>query len=59
MRHVMASDNEAELGGFFENYQKATTMRTALEEMGQSKSPKPVANGNKTENKIVNGTKNR
>ena len=32
----MTSENEAELGGFFENYQKATTMRTALEEMGQS-----------------------
>ena len=36
MRNVMESSTEAELRGLFENCQKTTSMRTALEEMGQT-----------------------
>ena len=35
----MASDTEAELGGLFENYQKETSKRTALAEMGHQQPP--------------------
>ena len=43
---------EAELRGLFENSQKATSMQTALTEMGHSQPPKPVA----TKNIAVNST---
>ena len=42
MRYVMVSSMEAELGGLFENFQKATSMRTALSEMGHPQPPKQV-----------------
>ena len=52
----MASATEAELGGFFEKCQKATSMRTALSDMGHLQPPTPVATDNKVANSIVNGT---
>ena len=52
----MASAIEAELGGLFENFQKSTSMRTALAEMGHLQSPTPVATDNTAANSIVNGT---
>ena len=56
MRNVMASAPEAELGGLFENCQKATSMRTALSEMGHQQPPTLAATDNTAENSIVNGT---
>ena len=52
----MASDAEAELGVFFENYQKATSVQTSLAEMGNSQTPTLVATLNKASNIIVNVT---
>ena len=52
----MASVTEEELGGLFENCQKATAMRTAPEEMIHQQPPTPVAIDNKAANNIVNGT---
>ena len=52
----MASATEAELGGFFENFQKEASIRTAPSEMGQPQSPTTVATENKEANRIVNGT---
>ena len=52
----MASDTEAELGGLFENFHKATATRMALEEMGHQRPPAPVATDNTAANSIVNGT---
>ena len=43
----MASATEAELGGLFEKYQKSTSMRTALAEMGHQQPPTPVAIDNR------------
>ena len=45
----MASATEAELGGLFENCQKATSMRTALSEMGHQQPPTPVETDNTAE----------
>ena len=56
MRNVMASATEAELGGLFEIFQKSTSMRTALADMGHLKPPTPVATDNTVANSIVNGT---
>ena len=56
MRNVMASATEAELGGLFENFQKATYTRTALAEMGHLQPPTPMATDNTSANSIVNGT---
>ena len=52
----MALATEAELGGLFENCQKATSTRTALADMGHQQPPTPVATDNKSANSIVNGT---
>ena len=52
----MVSAMEAELVGLFENFQKATSMRTALAEIGHQKPPTPVATYNTAANSIVNGT---
>ena len=56
MRNVMASDTEAELGGLFENCQKATSTRTALADMGHQQPTPPAATENTAANSIVNGT---
>ena len=50
----MASATEAELRGVFEIYQKSTSMRTALAEMGHLQPPTPVATDNTAANIIVN-----
>ena len=55
MTNVMSSAMEAKLGGLFENFQKATSMRTDLAEMGHSQPPTPVATENTAENIILNG----
>ena len=52
----MASANEAELGGFFLNYQKATSIWTAIEEIFHPQQPTSAATENTSENIIVNGT---
>ena len=52
----MASATEAELRGVFEIYQKSTSMRTALAEMGHLQPPTPVATDSAVANSIVNGT---
>ena len=52
----MASAMKAELGVLFENCQKATSMRTALAEMGHSQPPTTLATNNILENIILNGT---
>ena len=56
MRNVMASATEVELGGLFENCQKATSVRTALAEMGHQQPPTPLATYNTAANSIVNRT---
>ena len=54
MINVMASATKEELGGLFENCQKATSTRTALADMDHQQLPIPVATDNKAENSIVN-----
>ena len=56
MRKVVASSTETELGGLFENCQKATSIRMALAEMGHQQTPTPVVTYNEVANSIVNGT---
>ena len=56
MRNFMESDDEAELGGLFENDQKATYIWTAIEEMVHPQQPTSVATDNIAKNSIVNGT---
>ena len=56
MRKVMASATEAELGGLFENFQKAKSMRTELADMDHQKPPTMVATYNTAGNSIFNGT---
>ena len=56
MRNFMESDDEAELGGLFENDQKATSIWTAIEEMVHPQQPTSVATDNIAKNSIVNGT---
>ena len=51
----MASSKGTELRGLFENFQKATFMRTALAEMGHQQPPTPVETDNTASNSIVNG----
>ena len=51
----MASATEAELGGFFENCQKATSTQTALAETDHSQPLTPVATYNTVKNRILNG----
>ena len=57
MINVMASTTEAELGGAFENCQKATSMRTDLAEMAHQKLPALVATYNTAAKIKANGTK--
>ena len=54
MINVLESDTYAELGGLFENYQIATSMRTSLAEMFHPKSSTQVATENITTNRIFN-----
>ena len=54
----MASAIEAELGGLYENCQNATSVRTALVEMGHLQPPTQVATDNTTAIITVNGTAN-
>ena len=56
MRNVIASATEAELGGLFENFQKATSTRTTLLDMGHQQPPTLMATDNTVANSIVNGT---
>ena len=49
---VISSSVEAELGGLFENFQKATWIETALAEMGHTHPPTPVAINNYVTNSI-------
>ena len=56
MINVMASATEAELGGLFENFQKAISTRTDLAEMVHPQPLKPVATDNTAAKRIVNGT---
>ena len=56
MTNVMSSAMEAKLGGLFENFQKATSMRTDLAEMGHSQPPTLVTTDNTAANSIVNET---
>ena len=51
----MASAMKVELGGLFENFQKVTSMRTTLAEMGHQPPPTSVATNNKAAKSIVNG----
>ena len=53
--NIMVSAMESELGGLFENYQKATSIRMALTEMGRQQPPSPVSTDNTTASIIVNG----
>ena len=55
MINVTTSATKAELGGLFENCQKATSMRTALAEMGHLQPTTPVAMENTETSCIVNG----
>ena len=55
----MALAAESELGGLFENFQKATSMKTSLEDMGHQQPTTPVATDNTEANSIVNGTKKK
>ena len=43
MRNIMASATEAELGGMFENYQKAPSIRKTLADMGHQQPYTPMA----------------
>ena len=52
---VMASATEAELGGLFEIFQKANSMRTALADMGHQQPPTLVTTENVAAKSIVNG----
>ena len=52
----MVSATESELGGLFENCQKATATRTALAETGRQQPPKTAAKDNIASNSIVNVT---
>ena len=52
----MASATKAELGGLFENCQKATSIRMALAEMGHQQPPTMVATENTAANSLFNGT---
>ena len=56
MRNVMASATEAELGGLFENCQKKTSTRKALEDMVQIQPPTPVVTDTTAAKIIVNRT---
>ena len=56
MKNVMESATESELGGLFENCQKATSTRTALADMGHQQPTPPAATENTAANSIVNGT---
>ena len=49
IRNVMASSTESELGGLFEIFHKATSMRTALEEMVHLQPPTLMATDNTSE----------
>ena len=53
MRNARASDTEAELGGFFENCQNATSISTTPEEMGHTQPPRIVETDNTAEDGIV------
>ena len=53
----MASVMEVYLGGLFENFQKATCIRTYLVEMFHSQPPTPVETKNSASNVIINGMK--
>ena len=55
IRNVMASATEAEMGGLFENCQKATSMRMALAKMFHPQPPTPVETENTAENSVING----
>ena len=55
----MASATEEELGGLFENFQKATYTRTALAEMGHQQPPTTVVTVNTSAKSIVNRTENQ
>ena len=54
--NVTTSVTVSELGILFENFQKETSMRMALAEMGHQQPPTPVAMDNKAAKIIVNGT---
>ena len=56
IRNLMASATESELGGLFENYQKATSMGTILAEIVCQQPATPVETDNTAANIIVNGT---
>ena len=55
----MSSATESELGGLFENCQKATYTRKDLAEIGHLQPPTPAATDNTAANSIVNGTANK
>ena len=55
----MASAKKAELGGLFENFYKATSMSTALAEMGHIQPPTPVTTNNAATNSIFKRTENQ
>ena len=59
MRNVIVSATEAELGGFFENCQKVTSIRTPLADMGHQQPPTPAATQNIAANSNVKGTANQ
>ena len=56
MKHLMASATEEKLGELFENFQKATSTRTALAVMGHQQPPILVAMDNTAATIIVNRT---
>ena len=56
MINTTASATEAELGGLFENFQKATSIQISLAEMGHPQPPTTVATDKKSVNRTVNGT---
>ena len=55
-RNVMESAMELKMVGLFENFQKATSIWTALSESGLPQPPTPLETDNTSADIIVNGT---
>ena len=55
MRDIMESATETEIGEFFENCHKKTSMKFSLVKMSHSQPPTPVETGIVSQNSIVNG----
>ena len=56
LKNVMASTEEAELGGLFVNSKEKEVLRTSLEEMGHPQGPTPMQADNSMASGIINKT---